>query len=504
MRIGESPRWSKVQLLISAAAAVLLSACSTSVDRFSQNASPADADPVYTASVPPEDDGSEVIARSEEEEVAAKPLAKARIKSKSRDQDYADNSGYAQPRYGKKKGYAEESAEAAVYKRPLKKKAVPAVETAEIEEPTVEPAAADETPVATRKPGGVRVEEGMTLYSIARANGLPVAKVAAANGIEAPYGVSVGQIIKIPGVARPKVPQVALKVRPPAEEAEPADVAVAEPADEPEAQPIKIKKPLGKQASLHTVKTGDTLFSLGRKYGVHPYSIASLNSLEKDSTLTLGQQVRIPAGGKPAVIADADDAAPDEAAAPVKRPVKKGKQKIAEKVPEAAGEEAEAETETEVAPAPKKSLKQVADAGEEIAPPAAVNVSPGFRWPVKGKVISGYGPKANGLRNEGINLAVPEGTSVRAAESGVVAYAGNELKGYGNLVLVRHEGGWVTAYAHAKELFVKRGDTVKRGDVIAKAGQTGSVTSPQLHFEIRKGATAMDPIRFLNAATAAN
>jgi murein DD-endopeptidase MepM/ murein hydrolase activator NlpD len=127
-----------------------------------------------------------------------------------------------------------------------------------------------------------------------------------------------------------------------------------------------------------------------------------------------------------------------------------------------------------------------------------------FRWPVKGRVISGYGSKPGGLRNEGINIAVPEGTDVRAAEAGVVAYAGNELKGYGNLVLIRHEGGWVTAYAHNKDLFVKRGDTVKRGDVISKAGQTGSVSSPQVHFEVRKGATAMDPMRFLNASTAAN
>ena len=93
---------------------------------------------------------------------------------------------------------------------------------------------------------------------------------------------------------------------------------------------------------------------------------------------------------------------------------------------------------------------------------------------------------------------------MRAAESGVVAYAGNELKGYGNLVLIRHEGGWVTACAHNKDLFVKRGDTVKRGDVISKAGQTGSVSSPQVHFEVRKGATAMDPMRVLNSSTAAN
>ena len=126
--------------------------------------------------------------------------------------------------------------------------------------------------------------------------------------------------------------------------------------------------------------------------------------------------------------------------------------------------------------------------------------SPGFRWPVRGRVIAGFGPKPTGQQNDGINLAVPEGTPVKAAEDGVVAYAGNELKGYGNLVLVRHANGYVTAYAHASELMVKRGDSVKRGQMIAKSGQTGNVTSPQLHFEIRKGATPVDPMQYLAGA----
>jgi murein DD-endopeptidase MepM/ murein hydrolase activator NlpD len=150
-----------------------------------------------------------------------------------------------------------------------------------------------------------------------------------------------------------------------------------------------------------------------------------------------------------------------------------------------------------------EAIPQAEAAPQQQVIPAPAD-GPGMRWPVRGKVISEYGPKPNGLKNEGINIAVPEGTGVRAADGGVVAYAGNELKGYGNLVLIRHEGGWVTAYAHAKELFVKRGDIVKRGDVIAKAGQTGSVSSPQLHFEVRKGATAMDPMKFLNSSTASN
>jgi len=165
---------------------------------------------------------------------------------------------------------------------------------------------------------------------------------------------------------------------------------------------------------------------------------------------------------------------------------------------------------TEEAPATKdvaqiKPEQPVAGAPEQPAPQVTADSgAAGLRWPVRGKIISEFGAKPNGLKNEGINISVPEGTSVRAAGDGVVAYAGNELKGYGNLVLIRHTGGYVTAYAHAKELFVKRGDTVKRGDVIAKAGQTGSVSSPQLHFEVRKGAVAMDPMKYLDTSTASN
>src|SRR5207248_982710 len=128
----------------------------------------------------------------------------------------------------------------------------------------------------------------------------------------------------------------------------------------------------------------------------------------------------------------------------------------------------------------------------------ATGALPTFRWPVRGKVITSYGAKTNGKANDGINLAVPEGTPVKAAEDGVVAYSGNELKGYGNLVLVRHTNGYVTAYAHASELMVKRGDTIKRGQIIAKSGQSGEVGSPQLHFEIRKGSSLVDPLQFLN------
>ncbi len=118
-----------------------------------------------------------------------------------------------------------------------------------------------------------------------------------------------------------------------------------------------------------------------------------------------------------------------------------------------------------------------------------------FRWPARGRVITGFTGKG---ANEGINIAVPEGTPVKAAGDGVVAYSGNELKGYGNLVLIRHDNGYVSAYAHNGDLNVKRGEKVNRGQVIARSGQTGNVSTPQLHFEIRKGSNPVDPMPYLN------
>jgi murein DD-endopeptidase MepM/ murein hydrolase activator NlpD len=149
---------------------------------------------------------------------------------------------------------------------------------------------------------------------------------------------------------------------------------------------------------------------------------------------------------------------------------------------------------------PAPVAQQVAAPQPEAKAPVAepeqtASVSAGdFRWPARGRVIAGFG--ANG-GNEGINIAVPEGTPVKAAEAGTVTYAGSEVKGYGNLILVRHDNGFVSAYAHNGSLSVKRGEQVKRGQVIATSGQTGNVTSPQLHFEIRKGATPVDPMKHL-------
>ena len=142
-------------------------------------------------------------------------------------------------------------------------------------------------------------------------------------------------------------------------------------------------------------------------------------------------------------------------------------------------------------------------AGESAGEPEpAPRAGSRFLWPLEGKLLSSFGPKKGGLHNDGINIAAARGTPVRAAENGVVAYAGNELKGFGNLILVRHDGGWVTAYAHAEEITAQRGDQVRRGQVLGKVGQTGNVASPQLHFEIRRGTRAVDPRELLSGGAA--
>ena len=141
-------------------------------------------------------------------------------------------------------------------------------------------------------------------------------------------------------------------------------------------------------------------------------------------------------------------------------------------------------------PAPTSSVAK--DEPKATAGPAS---TADFRWPARGRVINGFSGKGG---NEGINIAVPEGTPVKAAGDGVVAYSGNELKGYGNLVLIRHDNGYVSAYAHNGDVNVRRGEKVSRGQVIANSGQSGNVASPQLHFEIRKGSTPVDPMTYLN------
>ncbi len=252
-------------------------------------------------------------------------------------------------------------------------------------------------------------------------------------------------------------------------------------------------RPAPAAGTTHVVVRGDTLMNLSRRYHLSLRDIASANQLTYDARLKIGDRITIPGDARhaPAAPAPAASAAkPTIAAAPVAKP-----QPVTAAPSHVASRQTPVNAE---APASARIASPATEPAERTSTTASA--VPQFRWPVRGRVISGFGPLPNGQQNDGVNLSVPEGTAVRAADDGVVAYSGSELKGYGNLILVRHGDGFVTAYAHASELMVKRGDTVRRGQVIAKSGATGNVTAPQLHFEIRKGSAPVDPTRYLSGA----
>lgn len=204
----------------------------------------------------------------------------------------------------------------------------------------------------------------------------------------------------------------------------------------------------------HTVTRGDTVYGISSRYNVEQAALRAANGISANNSLRVGQCLAIPGRGNSSTT------------------------QIASAAPVAAG-------------TPTPRVKPPLD----MPPPATGQ----FIWPAEGRIVSRYGPKEGGLHNDGINIAVPEGTPVVAAQSGVVAYAGNELRGYGNLLLVRHADGWMTAYAHNGELLVERGATVTKGQTIATAGRTGSVQSAQVHFEIRRGSQAIDPLKVMSS-----
>jgi murein DD-endopeptidase MepM/ murein hydrolase activator NlpD len=334
--------------------------------------------------------------------------------------------------------------------------------------------------VAAQPAGGTKIIVGTsdTLDVLAKRYHVTPQAIMAANGYKGPRALSPGQQLVIP--------------HPGATAAAPAPVMAPVAA-----APVMAPKPIAAVAapsSYHFVNHGDTLASIARKNHISAADLARANGLAPSAKLKLGAKLTVP-GSKTAAVAAPLAPAPVAAA-----PVAAALQPVA------------------TAPAPTTKMAAVAQPAQsarlaqatanieekpaETPAKAAETTSslPTFRWPVRGKVITSYGAKTNGKSNDGINVAVPEGTPVKAAEDGVVAYSGNELKGYGNLVLVRHSNGYVTAYAHASELLVKRGDPIKRGQVIAKSGQSGEVASPQLHFEIRKGSSPVDPLQFLNGA----
>jgi murein DD-endopeptidase MepM/ murein hydrolase activator NlpD len=323
----------------------------------------------------------------------------------------------------------------------------------------------------------------------------PVAPVAApAMARQLPSRPS-GQPLNRPAMAAVPVPPSPV-ARPPQERAAPAawTAGAAIPAS-------------------HTVQQGESVVSVASRYNISPQALAAANDLGPSDRLRIGQALVIPQPGQqvarrpqqprqadPASTATttpqparqqqvgaAQPAAERPAAARPERPARPERGQQAQPAPAAEAAPAEAE------PAPAREPQRTA-----AATPAPQRSSTEFRWPVRGRVVTNFGRQQGGGQSDGIGIAVPVGTPVKAAENGVVAYAGNELRGYGNLVLIRHEGDWVTAYAHNSQIMVRRGDTVQRGQVIARAGQTGNVSQPMLHFEIRRGSTPVNPTNHLS------
>lgn len=285
------------------------------------------------------------------------------------------------------------------------------------------------------------VGEGDTLYNISRRYGVATDKIREANGLQG-NDIKLGQHLYIPGLSKGQSKKI-----------------------------VASKKTGGQK---YRVSAGDTLYGIARRHGVTPQELADANGIT-DNNVKLGQDLMIPGDGvsqTPVQVASIERKVRLQ-----KSTIERSKKPVSRRVSKSAND---------------KKIKL--DKKIVRSPVSGKNR---FMWPVDGKILSKFGRQKSGTVNDGVNLAVPTGTNVKAAEGGVVAYAGNELKGYGNLILVRHKDNWVTAYAHNSKLLVKRGDKVRRGQIIAKSGKSGSVYQPQLHFELRKGSKPVNPMKHL-------
>ena len=229
-----------------------------------------------------------------------------------------------------------------------------------------------------------------------------------------------------------------------------------------------LKLPIRK---TYTVAKGDTLYSISRRYNVDITSLSKLNGLSEPYAINVGQKLALPSSINSTRMASNYNHS-------------KNYSSVSTKATTTAKVNKNLTTD--------KTISRTASRKE-----VSTNRKSKFIWPVNGAVVSNFGVVGKGRRNDGINIKAAMGTNVKAADKGVVAYAGNELKGFGNLVLIKHADGYITAYAHNDRLYVKKGQTVLRGEKIATVGTTGSVNTPQLHFEVRAGKRAVNPRTYL-------
>ncbi len=231
----------------------------------------------------------------------------------------------------------------------------------------------------------------------------------------------------------------------------------------------------------YVVKKGDSIWGISEDHSISVSELVRANDLPKPYTIFVGQRLVLPGGDRAPKLVSNQSGKTVGTVAPRAKPAAKVTQ---------TGKGWPRPTLKPSEPVQVAKIKSIAQ------PIPRANSK--FLMPVRGRVISSYGPKAKGLHNDGINIAAPRGTSVKAAENGTVAYTGSQKGGFGNLILVRHSDGFISAYAHTGDMLVKRGDKVRRGQVIGKVGSTGNVDRPQLHFQIRKGRKTLDPMKFIS------
>ena len=355
----------------------------------------------------------------------------------------------------------------------------------------------------SKKSDEIVVVRGDTVYSLARKNNMTVAEFAEINKLSEPYNLSIGQKLTTQKpVVKKEVPNVISVEK----------VKKIESAKVVEKPKIEIKPTSTKRVELTeiVVEKGDTLYSISRKYEIPVNDLAVMNKISAPFALSVGQKIKVPkldnvetksvseikAIHSPATVNKKTESKKTESKkieskkTESKKENKTGKQDVVKKSTKPS------KTENKQKVANNKKAKISSDPKKQL-PKISPRSNSKFSWPLRGKILSGYGPKNGGLVNEGINISGTTGASVLAAENGVVAYAGNEVKGMGNLIIIQHSDGWMTIYAHLNSMVVRRGTKVRVGDKLGTVGQTGKVDKPQLHFEIRRGTKSYNPIQYL-------
>lgn len=335
----------------------------------------------------------------------------------------------------------------------------------------------------------VTLKAGENINTLSKRYGVPPKAILRVNGIADVNAVTVGQKVVIPTFVYAAKPQPAnapagdtpTPLRQP--DGKVAVLPQQPKLKEPDGQPattggsVAPATPKAMDGDVYTVVSGDTLFGVAKKTGTKAEAIKSANGLTSGA-LQIGQKLKIPGAGTRQVAAA--PAGVDPIVTGTSGPAAQKADRVATYTP------------------PTRTDKKIQEANAATAEEAPDSTGIGkMRWPVRGRVVSTYGKQSGSGRNDGIDIAVPEGTPVKAAENGVVIYAGDGLKDFGKTVLVRHADGKVTVYGHTSEIKVNRGDTVKRGQEIARSGMTGKTDTPKLHFEVRDNSEPVDPQQFL-------